>query len=179
MELCTPLVKVGGCDTVYVMPNLQPPITQISDALSYHERLSRLAPDVTFLMSLFLHPGLNASTIAEAARTKIIRGVKLYPAGVTTNSQDGVLDIEQYYPVFEAMEAHGLILNLHGEMISSPPAAFVEAGATAAVTVLNAEPMFLPQLYQLHAAFPKLSIILEHVSTREGLDAVRRCGPTV
>jgi dihydroorotase len=77
MELCTPLVKNGGCDTVYVMPNLQPPITQVSDAVSYHERLSRLAPGVTFLMSLFLHPGLNAAAIAEAARTKIIYGVRI------------------------------------------------------------------------------------------------------
>ena len=98
---------------------------------------------------------------------------------MTTNSQDGVLDIEQYYHVFEAMEANGLILNLHGEMMSSPPAAFAKSDSTAAVTVLNAEPMFLPQLHKLHAAFPKLRIILEHVSTREGLDAVRRCGPTV
>ncbi|MCJ1255347.1 hypothetical protein MMC24_003163 [Lignoscripta atroalba] len=161
------------------MPNLQPPITQVSDAISYHERLSRLAPGVTFLMSLFLHPGLNAATIAEAAQTKVIYGVKLYPAGVTTNSQDGVLDIEQYYHIFEAMEANGLVLNLHGEMISSPPSAFAKADGSGAVSVLNAEPMFLPQLYKLHAAFPQLRIILEHVSTREGLDAVRRCGPTV
>jgi dihydroorotase len=90
-----------------------------------------------------------------------------------------VLDIEQYYPVFEAMEANGLVLNLHGEAISSLPAAFPKADETEAVTVLNAEPMFLPQLYKLHAAFPKLFIVLEHVSTREGLEAVRRCGPTV
>lgn len=77
------------------------------------------------------------------------------------------------------MEANGLVLNLHGEMMSSPPAAFGKADGTAAVTVLNAEPKFLPQLYKLHAAFPRLRIILEHVSTREGLDAVRRCGSTV
>ena len=77
------------------------------------------------------------------------------------------------------MEANDLVLNLHGEATSSPPTAFAKADGTAAVTVLNAEPMFLPQLHKLHAAFPKLRIILEHVSTREGLDAVRRCGPTV
>jgi dihydroorotase len=57
------------------MPNLQPPITKVSDAVSYHRRLSRLAPGVTFLMSLFLHPSLDAATVAEAARTKIIHGV--------------------------------------------------------------------------------------------------------
>ena len=84
---------------------------------------------------------------------------------MTTNSQDGVLNIEQYYPVFEAMQANDLVLNLHGE---SP-----------GVTVLKAEAGFLPQLEKLHAAFPSLRIILEHVSTREGIDAVRRCGATV
>jgi dihydroorotase len=77
MEFITPLVKEGGCDTIFVMPNLQPPITKVSDALAYHEKLSRLAPGVTFLMSLYLHPELSAATISEAARTKIIHGVNL------------------------------------------------------------------------------------------------------
>ncbi|KAL1981043.1 hypothetical protein VTN96DRAFT_3152 [Rasamsonia emersonii] len=179
MELCTPLVEKGGCDTVYVMPNLQPPIKTVSEALAYHDKLTRLAPNVKFLMSLYLHPGLTPEMIAEAARTGVIYGVKFYPAGVTTNSQDGILDIEQLYPVFEAMEKHDLVLNLHGEMISSPPGAYVKEDGSPAVTVLNAEPMFLPQLHKLHAAFPKLRIVLEHVSTRQGLEAVRQCGPTV
>ena len=98
---------------------------------------------------------------------------------MTTNSQNGVLDIEQYYPVFKAMEIHGLILNLHGEMQSSPPAAFAAADTELPVTVLNAERLFVPQLYKLHRAFPKLRIILEHVSSREGIAAVRQCGSTV
>lgn len=74
------------------------------------------------------------------------------------------------------MEKHDLVLNLHGEMISSPPNART---AGPAVTVLNAEPLFVPQLHKLHAAFPELRIVLEHVSTRQGLEAVRQCGPTV
>jgi dihydroorotase len=78
MELCTPLIKKGGCDIVYVMPNLQPPITQVSQSVSYHEKLSQIAPDVTFLMSLFLHPGLDAAAIAEAARSKVIYGVNIH-----------------------------------------------------------------------------------------------------
>lgn len=78
MELCTPLIKDGGCDAVLVMPNLQPPITQISQAVSYHMALSRLAPGVQFLMTLFLHPSLDAKMIAEAAQTKIIYGVNLF-----------------------------------------------------------------------------------------------------
>jgi dihydroorotase len=76
------------------------------------------------------------------------------------------------------MEKHDLVLNLHGEMISTPASA-VGKQADPVVTVLNAEPLFIPQLAKLHKAFPKLRIILEHVSTRQGLEAVRACGPNV
>ena len=76
-ELVTPLIRVGGSELVYVMPNLQPPITQVSQAVRYHEILTRLAPGVTFLMSLFLHPSMNENVIAEAARSKIISGVSV------------------------------------------------------------------------------------------------------
>jgi dihydroorotase len=75
MELVTPLIEKGGCDTVFVMPNLQPPVKTVADALAYHEKLSRLAPNVKFLMSLYLHPGLTPETIAEAAKTGVIYGV--------------------------------------------------------------------------------------------------------
>ena len=179
MELVTPLIEAGGCDTVYVMPNLQPPIKTVSEALSYHQQLTSLAPNVTFLMSLFLHPDLTPSIIADAAKSGIIYGVKLYPAGVTTNSSDGVLDIEYYYPIFAAMEEHNLILNLHGEMVSSSPNATSFSNRKEAISVLNAEPKFLPQLFKLHTSFPNLRIILEHVSTAEGIEAVKKCGDTV
>jgi len=129
-------------------------------------------------MTLFLHPSITPTTIADAARAQI-SGVKYYPANATTNSQDGVLDLEQHFPVFKAMEAHNLVLNLHGEVPNTSPTAFVNADSIDTVTVLNAETMFLPMLYKLHAAFPRLRIVLEHLSTREALDAIRACGPTV
>ncbi|KAL8956062.1 MAG: hypothetical protein Q9183_006431 [Haloplaca sp. 2 TL-2023] len=160
------------------MPNLQPPITQVAQALAYHQKLSEIAPKVKFLMALFLHPSLNAGLIAEAARSGVIYGVDdpnplprscslTMSTGqdVTTNSQDGVLDIEQYYPVFEAMQANNLVLNLHGE---SP-----------GISVLEAEAAFMPTLFKLHDQFPRLRIVLEHVSTQKGVDAVWRCGETV
>lgn len=75
MELCTPLVEQGGCDTVYVMPNLQPPIKTVPEALAYHEKLTTIAPNVKFLMSLYLHPGLTPDIIEEAAKTGVIYGV--------------------------------------------------------------------------------------------------------
>ena len=74
-ELVTPMIRSGGADVVYVMPNLQPPITQISQAQRYHEALTRLAPGVRFLMSLFLHSSMTPETISEAAQSEIIYGV--------------------------------------------------------------------------------------------------------
>ena len=75
MDLVTPLIARGGCDLVYVMPNLDHPIRTVQDAVDYHGKLTRLAPDVTFLMSLFLHEDLTPTTIKEAAKTRIIYGV--------------------------------------------------------------------------------------------------------
>lgn len=130
-------------------------------------------------MTLYLNDSVTTATIAEAARAGIA-GVKVYPAGVTTNSAGGVVDLEKYYPVFEAMQTHDLVLNLHGEVPSTPSSKFVDAtNGSNVVTVLNAEPMFLPTLHKIHKAFPQLRIVLEHCTTRQALDAVRACGPTV
>ena len=84
---------------------------------------------------------------------------------MTTNSQDGIKDIEQLYPVFDAMQTFDLILNVHGEL--------------PGVTPLKAEAEYTPVIRRIHAAFPSLRIVLEHISTREGLETVRQCGPTV
>lgn len=118
-------------------------------------------------MSLYLCNAITPEVIREAARAGI-RGVKSYPAGVTTNSASGVVDYESFYPVFAAMEEEGLILNLHGE---SPPA--------PDITVLNAEESFLPTLANLHQRFPKLQIILEHCTTAKAVEAVNACGANV
>lgn len=71
-----------------------------------------------------------------------------------------------------------MILNLHGEVPSTPPNTAHSADATS-ITILNAEPAFLPTFKSLHAKFPKLRIILEHCSTAAALEAVRACGPSV
>lgn len=186
MELVTPMIPSGGVDTVFVMvsaplsstpalanplqPNLVPPLTTVERVVAYRSQLQALAPSVTFLMSLYLHPSITPATIAAAAAAGIT-GVKSYPAGVTTNSAAGVLSYEPFYPVFAAMQHHGLVLNLHGELPPSPDA--------PDITVLSAEEAFLPTLHALHARFPTLRIVLEHCTTRAALDAVRACGPAV
>lgn len=79
--------------------------------------------------------------------------MKLYPAGVTTNSQHGVRDIKRYYPVFAAMQEVGLVLNLHGELTNCTP------DAATIHDFMNAESNFLPQLFNLHRDFPDLRIV--------------------
>ncbi|KAA8651424.1 dihydroorotase [Aspergillus tanneri] len=167
MELVTPTIRQGGVNTVYVMPNLVPPVVTVDRALDYKKRLQAIEPNVNFLMSLYLHEDVTPETIIEAKK-RGITGVKSYPAGVTTNSSSGVVDYTAFYHVFEEMERQDMILNLHGEVPS-----------TGDVTVLSAEERFLPTLRQLHERFPKLRIILEHCTTAAAVEAVKKCGPTV
>lgn len=169
MEAVTPTIRKGGVDTVFVMPNLVPPIITVAHCLSYQEKLQSLAPNVTFLMSLYLHPSITPDTVREAKRAGIV-GVKSYPAGVTTNSASGVFNYVMFYAVFSAMEEVDMVLNLHGEV---PPSHSPDT------TVLNAEESFLPTLLELHERFPKLRIVLEHCTSAAAINAVRSCGPNV
>lgn len=170
MELVTPTIRAGGVDTVFVMPNLVPPITTVAHALDYKSRLEAVEPKVNFLMSLYLHPNITPDTVREA-KAAGITGIKSYPAGVTTNSSAGVVSYEQFYPVFEEMQAQDMVLNLHGEVPST--------ASSPDITVLNAEEAFLPTLKDLHARFPRLRIVLEHCTTAAAIAAVRACGPNV
>lgn len=90
--------------------------------------------------------------------------------GVTTNSSSGVVDYETFYPVFAQMEKSDMILNLHGESPST---------AGSGITVMNAEPKFLPTFLSLHQKFPQLRIILEHCTSAAAVEAVKQCGSTV
>ncbi|KIW72872.1 dihydroorotase, homodimeric type, variant [Phialophora macrospora] len=169
MELVVPQILSGGVDTVFVMPNLQPPITSVAQALEYQARLRAIEPRVHYLMSLYLHPSITPEVIAEAAAAGIT-GVKMYPQGVTTNSESGVPAdfLNAYSPVFAAMEQHDLVLNLHGEWPGPLPS-----------DGISLEEAFLPELKKLHDKFPRLRCVLEHCSTAAALDAVRACGPSV
>lgn len=168
-ELVTPTVRDGGISVCYVMPNLQPPITTIDRVIKCKETLQKLAPSTTFLMSFYLCKDLTPELIHEAAAQNAIRGIKCYPAGVTTNSAAGVdpNDFSAFYPVFKAMEEEGLVLNLHGEKPSAN-----NGKERGDIHVLNAEESFLPALKKLHADFPNLKIILEHCTTEAAIKAI-------
>ena len=165
MKSLVPSVRQGGCGRVIVMPNLNPPIANSKQALDYWNELSSIAPEVTFLMTLYLTEELTVEDLRVAQETAHVIGVKSYPRGVTTGSDAGVEDYGKFYHIFEAMQDLGLSLHLHGEVPGH--------------SVLVAEQLFLPELLKIHATFPKLKIVLEHVTSEAAVHAVINCGPTV
>ena len=147
-----------------VMPNLVPPVTTTLQALAYRERiLSAVPPGLHFepLMILYLTDNTPASEIAVAKASGRVHGVKWYPAGATTNSEYGVTDIRRCDAVLAAMEAHDLPLLVHGE-ITDP-----------LVDVFDRERLFIEHhLIALVERFPKLRVVLEHITTRHAVDFV-------
>ncbi|KAJ1897565.1 dihydroorotase [Kickxella alabastrina] len=169
METVTPMVEQGGVHTVLAMPNLTPPLTTTQMAVDYGKELQKLAPNVHFILTLYLNPALTPAEIAKAAAAGIT-AVKVYPSGVTTNSDWGVLDFKIYYPTFQAMQEANMVLCLHGECPSD---------AAKGICILNAEERFLATLRELHQAFPKLRIVLEHATTQAAVECVKSLGDTV
>ncbi len=169
MQTVVPLIDKGGAGRVLVMPNLKPHIKTTKQALNYQQALKALNPRVEYLMTLYLNPELTIEEIQKAATAKII-GIKSYPRGVTTNSEDGIENYEIYYALFAEMEKLGLILNLHGE---------VPSNAEKNICILNAEENFLQHLEKIHKNFPKLKIVLEHITTKAAVEKVEELGLTV
>ena len=147
-----------------IMPNLQPPVTTTTQALTYRERILSAVPvgvDFTPLMTLYLTDNTTPDDINEAKASGLIQAVKLYPAGATTHSDAGVTDISKTYGVLETMEQQGLPLLVHAE------------ATDAGVDVFDREKAFIDQhLEPLTVRFPSLKVVLEHVTTREGIDFV-------
>ena len=111
LKFVTPLVKAGGAGRVLVMPNLKPYIENTEQALNYKQQLQLAEPDLEYLMTLYLNPNLTVTEIKKAAENGII-GIKSYPRGVTTNSENGLENYEIYYPIFAEMEKQNLVLNI-------------------------------------------------------------------
>ncbi|KAK3377847.1 hypothetical protein B0H63DRAFT_227552 [Podospora didyma] len=169
-QLVTPTIRQAGVDCVFVMPNLAPrPVVTVAEAQEYQRHLQALDPEVTYLMSLYLHSSITPDEI-RAAKKAGIAGVKAYPKGATTNSEWGVVSFEPFYEVLATMEEEGIVLNLHGEVPSNP---------ADGVTVMNAEARFLPVLHDLVERFPRLKIVLEHCTSADAVEAVRSVGDQV
>jgi dihydroorotase len=151
-----------------VMPNLVPPVTTTARALAYRERiLAAVPPGRVFqpLMTLYLTDQTPVEEVRRARASGVVVAVKLYPAGATTHSDAGVTDLERVQGVLEAMAEEGLPLLVHGE-------------ATAPeVDVFDRERVFIERtLAPLVERLPGLRVVLEHVTSRFGVEFVR-AGP--
>lgn len=153
-----------------VMPNLAPPVTTWVEAQSYRERILRHVPEgFTFdpLMTIYLTDRTPFGEI-QRAREKGIVAAKLYPAGATTNSGQGVTSIGNAWPILEAMESCGLPLLVHGE-VTDP-----------SVDVFDRERVFIDTvLDEIVNRFPNLRVVLEHITTRAAVEFVRAAPKTV
>jgi dihydroorotase len=149
---------------VLVMPNLVPPILTKDDAESYKDRiLNTISNSKSFnpIMTLYLHENTSLNDIND--HNNIFKAIKLYPHGVTTNSESGVnlnLNTNKFARIFDEMQENNLILCIHGEVNN--------------VNKFDREQIFINNhLIPLIKKFPKLKIVLEHVSTEYGVNFIK------
>ena len=154
-----------------VMPNLKPPVTTVALAAAYRERILAALPagmEFTPLMTLYLTDNTPPSEIDASLASGLVHAVKLYPAGATTNSDAGVSDLKKCAATLARMEQLGVPLLVHGE-VTDP-----------AVDVFDREAVFIDTVLQpLLREFPKLKLVLEHITTRDGIDFVLEHGGNV
>jgi dihydroorotase len=154
-----------------LMPNLIPPVTTTKDAIAYRERvLAALPPGSKFepLMTCYLTDDTDANDVECGFNEGVFTGVKLYPANATTNSAAGVTDYRKIMPVLERMEKIGMPFLMHGEDVDPD------------VDIFDREAMFIERyLATWTARFPGLRFILEHLSSKEGVDFVKSAAPQV
>jgi dihydroorotase len=147
-----------------VMPNLKPPVTTVAAAAAYRDRIvAALHAGASFtpLMTLYLTDDTSPDEVRRAQDSGFVHGVKLYPAGATTNSAAGVTNLRHCWPTLETMQAIGLPLLIHGEVTD------------ASVDLFDRERVFIDeQLIPLRAAFPALRVVFEHITTKDAADYV-------
>ncbi len=148
-----------------IMPNLVPPVVTGAQAAAYRDRILAALPEgMTFepLMTLYLTEDTDPEDVAAAHAAGLVKAVKLYPAGATTNSQSGVRDFDKVRPVLEKMAEIGLTLCTHGEVTDH------------AIDIFDREAVFIDRVLDpIRRATPGLRVVMEHITTRNAADYVR------
>jgi dihydroorotase len=151
-----------------IMPNLVPPVVTAAQARAYRDRiLAALPQDAAFepRMTLYLTEGTDPEDVAAAHAAGHATAVKLYPAGATTNSHAGVRDVERVRGVLERMAGIGMPLCVHGE-VTDP-----------SVDIFDREAVFIDRVLDpLRRATPGLRVVMEHITTAEGVAYARSGG---
>ncbi|WP_164657801.1 dihydroorotase [Tropicibacter sp. Alg240-R139] len=148
-----------------IMPNLVPPVVKGSDAAAYRERIQAALPDgMSFepLMTLYLTEDTDPNDVAAAHASGLVKAVKLYPAGATTNSSSGVQDFNKIRPVLEKMAEIGLPLCCHGEVTDHE------------IDIFDREAVFIDRVLDpVRKSTPGLRVVMEHITTANGVDYVK------
>jgi dihydroorotase len=154
-----------------IMPNLVPPVVTGAQAAAYRDRILAALPDgadFAPLMTLYLTDETDASDVAAAHASGLIKAVKLYPAGATTNSHGGIRDLNKVMHVLEKMSEIGLPLCTHGEV------------TTPEVDIFDREAVFIDTVLDpLRRRLPGLRVVMEHITTKEGVDYAASGGATL
>jgi dihydroorotase len=151
-----------------IMPNTQPPILNAASVCAYRGEILAAANSSGFepLMTIQIIETTEPEQIIAAKKFGAVAG-KVYPRGMTTNSENGVANYEAIYPALDAMEKCAMLALFHGE--SPDPDAFC----------LDRETKFLKILKEIAKAFPKLRIVMEHCTTAKAIDCVSELGDNV
>ena len=148
-----------------IMPNLVPPVVAGAQAAAYRDRILSALPDgMQFepLMTLYLTEDTDPDDVAAAAQSGLVRAVKLYPAGATTNSASGVTNFDKVRPVLERMAEIGLPLCVHGEVVDHD------------VDIFDREAEFIDRVLDpIRRATRGLRVVMEHITTSTAADYVR------
>jgi len=148
-----------------IMPNLVPPVVTGDQARAYRDRILAALPEgMSFepLMTLYLTEATDPEDVAAAAKSGLVKAVKLYPAGATTNSHSGVRDFDKVRPVLERMAEIGLPLCVHGEV------------TTHDVDIFDREAVFIDTVLDpLRRTVPGLRVVMEHITTMQGVEYVK------
>lgn len=151
-----------------VMPNLVPPVVTGAEAAAYRDRIRAALPEGAVfepLMTLYLTETTDPADVAAAAASGLVKAVKLYPAGATTNSHSGVRDFDKVRGVLEKMAEIGLPLCVHGEVVDP------------AVDIFDREAVFIDTVLDpIRRATPGLRVVMEHITTKDGVDYARSQG---
>ena len=152
-----------------MMPNLMPPVATTADAIAYRERLLAALPrgnGFEPLMTCYLRDDTDPDDVEHGFKSGVFTAVKMYPANATTNSALGVTDYDKINPVLERMEKIGMTFIMHGEEVDP------------AIDVFDREAVFCEKrLAPMLKRFPGLKMVLEHLSSRVGVDFVRDHAP--
>ena len=147
-----------------IMPNLIPPVITTSDAEAYHrEIMDALDNDIDFqpFMTLYLTEDTAPRDVEDGIAKGIVKAVKLYPAGATTNSSSGVRDFSKINETLAVLSAKNVPLCVHGEVVDGH------------VDIFDRETEFIRRvLTPIHKDFPDLKIVLEHITTQNAIDFI-------